>query len=878
MRTSGYSNRYAKVGTTNPNHPANEQTVDEIFLETVVKRSNNPALLANKQDILAQAFSNLGWSADKKVLPHEFSRLETELSDIVYIDGYLPSFFPRHSSSESKEENNTNDEMEPITSDLNRTEKYARLARNLLRHLIRGTAVCGVDGQAYTLSSLAQDQTLLDSLLKKRDPDLLFALRKAMQASLKRAFDALSSGQLTPDDIKQYEFSQSALLAAYPFMDPDFSEYLWVPQRIVANSTNGGVLSSWVLIPYEVTRLDLSPQSGPLSWVLEEEDRLYAYSLVVDQAAAVSLELPLEASKANSHLLLMGTTYPAGQGAGLADIYNYYPHHSVGEAHYLGEVHEWMAEQEARGIKVELEGHSKGGTLVQILTALYPQVVVKGTALNSTALSSSTYDRLSYEWDNLEQKRPLLQVIAQKGDPVYPLEKHFLKGTQIYRLIPNTDKPAMNFGTKGLFPLSLLPKAWVDLFKKTYEAHIHQFAGRASALFLRVNPDAEKASKRRDFFHDAKYIYTALRFPVLYWKLFFEIVARKIQRFYTKHKRFIQGLIIVAALAACAALTATGVLAPVAMLIAQPVLGLLSVSLTAELSLGITIGLGVVASLLTPFVLKTALRLISAALAVVDVTTVLASFAVAGIFSGLKLGLKSIAQALYACCTGGTPSIPQRQPDSNASSSIALTSSSSSARIVTELQSQAVEEKTTPNRQARYQKWKDENNEKMAILANQLRAMISIEISRLANSRGLRGFGPDGYDSDADEENAANPAAQDIATRWKALGEIGDEIGRKTATAYDEPNTSFADYQKQITAYLKEKTTEDPSGALSSLDKYSGSGTKFAINLFNVIWGFTVVLPVVKLCATRSLFFSDTGKSKETINEVYRVSRTAFVF
>ena len=69
-------------------------------------------------------------------------------------------------------------------------------------------------------------------------------------------FAALKSGILTPSDEKQYEIFQTNFLAMYPFMDPQNGSTINVPQKIN---------EEWFLVTYTVQRLDISPQSGPLS-------------------------------------------------------------------------------------------------------------------------------------------------------------------------------------------------------------------------------------------------------------------------------------------------------------------------------------------------------------------------------------------------------------------------------------------------------------------------------------------------------------------------------------------------------------------------------------------------------------------------------------
>lgn len=52
----------------------------------------------------------------------------------------------------------------------------------------------------------------------------------------------------------------------------------------------------WQKVDYHFEPIDISPTKGPLTWVLEDEDRIYAHGLVTNN------------KKAPNHLLLMGTS------------------------------------------------------------------------------------------------------------------------------------------------------------------------------------------------------------------------------------------------------------------------------------------------------------------------------------------------------------------------------------------------------------------------------------------------------------------------------------------------------------------------------------------------------------------------------------------
>ncbi len=347
--------------------------------------------ISKKLTIERQALWNLGLEKKDILSETDLKLLEEELKGIVYVDGQLPNFIVSDSL-----EGNSSDELENPATALNDDEKYARNARNLLKHIVRGIPLCKTDGESYINSPLYADE-IIETLTTKRDSRLLDSFRAEMQKVLNNSFEYLQSGKLSPDSEKQYEIFQSNFLAAYPF--------------------------------------DISPKSGPFSWVLEDEDRIYAYALVSEQAWVVN------------HLLLMGSTYTAGQGRGFANLYNFKPRNSVGEGHDMTEVDAWLEQQKKNNRQVKVTGHSKGATMSMVTAARHPDVIIQADCLNPTGLCSDTLVRLTPAWDVLSQEqRPHINVYAQEGDPAFPLEKGFLEGTNIYRVLPNTDKAAMNFG------------------------------------------------------------------------------------------------------------------------------------------------------------------------------------------------------------------------------------------------------------------------------------------------------------------------------------------------------------------------------------------------------------------------------------------------
>ncbi|HVY53723.1 MAG TPA: hypothetical protein VHA13_04315, partial [Gammaproteobacteria bacterium] len=372
-------------------------------------------------------------------------------------------------------------------------------------------------------------------------------------------------------------------------------------------------------VTYQFEQLDISPQSWPLSSILEKEDRIYAFGLTTSQ------------QDAESHLLLMGTTYPAGQGAALAVAYNFYPLHSVGEGHDTTKVDQWIDNQKA----VKITGHSKGATMAMITAARHSDKITQADCLNPTALSSSTLERLKLIW-NKRTKTPQINVYAQAGDCVFQLERGFLEGTNLYRVIPNTDKSSMNCGAPVPLP---------NFIRKGYEAHIHHFLGRSNALVLRMSVATENKSKWREFRNDIKYLLNWLRFPLEFLETTVTILARKAKRFYARHPKMIKAAIIVASLITLGALAYSGLLLPAVVLFAKPALAQLGLSLSYGAAWGITAALSVTVSFLMPYILQLANKIITAAAKFTNTALGIGVHLTAitlGSLSAIKIGLKSL--------------------------------------------------------------------------------------------------------------------------------------------------------------------------------------------------------------------------------------------
>ena len=428
------------------------------------------------------------------------------------------------------------DQLEVPTPLTSQSDRYRIHARNLLRHLVRGTGLVEVDGSSYSTSPLANAE-IIDSLFVKRKKELMQALRFEIQAMLNKAFDWISDENngnastevldTNPSTREQCEVFLKHILAIYPFFDPQPGEKVEIPTKIDGK---------WSKVPYIFERIDISPTKGPLSWVLEDEDRIYAFGLKTTTQGA------------NNHLLLMGTTYPGGQGSALADLYNIKPLNSVGEGHSFTRIGEWLTQQKDHNVIVS--GHSKGATMAMIAAAKCPNKIKVAYCLNPAGLSGDTLRRYQDGWvNNTSPDKPEINVLINEGDIVPYLDTGYLPGTKIVRISSDTKKLSFNFN----FP------SFLKFLARGYEAHIHHLAGRKNSTFKDVSTENMNKTPARHVLNDIRWTISWLLFPLQYLSLFTRIVGRKISRFYKNNKLVINLVLLHLGAALAIALVFTGV-------------------------------------------------------------------------------------------------------------------------------------------------------------------------------------------------------------------------------------------------------------------------------------------------------------------------------
>ena len=263
------------------------------------------------------------------------------------------------------------------------------IARNALRFLMMGWTESWTK---FLTPSVAY------AVFVKRDHELLKELRFAFQQGFFELFEQLKEKDLTPAQKEQVHLYLSNCFALLPYGDLTPYESIKIPQYIEGQ---------WEMVEYQVTPIELTETTGWRSIFIRDYDRVFAYGLE-----------PLFQKKAESHLIFMGTTYPAGQGFLPQVNTDSKGFETVGKSLYRTgreRIQEWLSKQENT---IHVCGVSLGGSLSLLLA------IDKGNyklsrvdALNPAGLHDAwSKSRFDY-WTELTDK-PKVVVQKQGDDPV----------------------------------------------------------------------------------------------------------------------------------------------------------------------------------------------------------------------------------------------------------------------------------------------------------------------------------------------------------------------------------------------------------------------------------------------------------------------------
>ncbi|WP_298627989.1 hypothetical protein [uncultured Legionella sp.] len=289
-------------------------------------------------------------------------------------------------------------------------EHAAILGRNTLRLLMMGWP------ESWTeLFSWA----FFKAIFIQRDPELLKEFRRAFQQGFELLFEQLEGLKLTDEQHVQVQLYLSNCLSLLPYSDLTPYESIKIPQFIDAQ---------WMLVEYYVNPIELTDANNNN---LKDHDRVFAYGLE-----------PINHHEAKSHLIFMGTTYPAGQGFIPQVTTDFEAFETVGSSLYLSgrqNILDWLLRQKD---KVNVSGMSLGGSLGLLLAVDLGQYLSRVDALNPAGLhklvGTNKYDR----WRELTCK-PEVVIQQQKNDPVSLLGV-WKSDWEIIKVIPPKDKGGPN--------------------------------------------------------------------------------------------------------------------------------------------------------------------------------------------------------------------------------------------------------------------------------------------------------------------------------------------------------------------------------------------------------------------------------------------------
>lgn len=270
-------------------------------------------------------------------------------------------------------------------------------------------------GQEYTLVTARNALRVLmmgwqnvDELMSKRVLYAVFvkrdhALLRAMRAAFQEGFDYLYTSQLKDSHFDELQLNQAQLymsncLCLLPFSDITPYESFNIPQYIDGR---------WTKVDYKVVPIELTATTGFNQLFINDEDRVFAYGLE-----------PISSKDAESHLIFMGTTYPAGQGFLTQIITDSEAFETAGKQLYRTghkKIKAWIDKQE--GNKIHVCGTSLGGALSLILAMHHGDKIARVDALNPPGIYNPWRKSRFDKWDTLKQK-PDVYIQRQGNDPV----------------------------------------------------------------------------------------------------------------------------------------------------------------------------------------------------------------------------------------------------------------------------------------------------------------------------------------------------------------------------------------------------------------------------------------------------------------------------
>lgn len=286
-------------------------------------------------------------------------------------------------------------------------------ARNALRLLMMGWPVSWAELISWPV---------IKAIFIAPNPELMKAMRRAFQQGFHHLFSQLEHQYFNAEEQEQVQLYLSNCLSLLPYSDLTPYESIKIPQCVG---------NQWCLVDYYVTPIELTAVTGIKRFFIKDRDRVFAYGLE-----------PVSNLQAQSHLIFMGTTYPAGQGFIPQVTTDFEGFDSVGYSLYQSgkkRIEQWLLKQNN---KVHVCGISLGGALSLLLAIDQGQHLARVDALNPPGLYEAWNTPVDDGWECLSEK-PKVVIQQQANDPV-SLFGVWKKDWEIVHVTPPAKKQGPN--------------------------------------------------------------------------------------------------------------------------------------------------------------------------------------------------------------------------------------------------------------------------------------------------------------------------------------------------------------------------------------------------------------------------------------------------
>ena len=253
------------------------------------------------------------------------------------------------------------------------------------------------------------------------------------------------------------------------------------------------------MVDYKVVPIELTPTTGFKKIFINDEDRVFAYGLE-----------PIRHPSAESHLIFMGTTYPAGQGFITQINTDLESFETAGKKLYRTghkRIEAWLEKQGEK--KMHVCGTSLGGSLSLLLAMHHGDRLSRVDALNPAGIYEPWKKSRFDQWDECTSK-PEVIIQRQADDPI-SLFGVWKEDWRVLHVIPPKEKQG---------PSSILD-------------HTLNYAGLAGTRFNNIDVKEDNDKRRTQSF----WLYAMARSAVYYFVLVpYRHIIHPVIRYVLNHK------------------------------------------------------------------------------------------------------------------------------------------------------------------------------------------------------------------------------------------------------------------------------------------------------------------------------------------------------